>query len=54
MLYKARNNLIKFCDDYSSMVSEAKLKATKGTGVKILTPKNASKITNSFCTSKGR
>ena len=39
MLYKARNNLIKFCDDYSSMVSEAKLKATKGTGLKILTPK---------------
>ena len=39
MLYKARNNLIKFCDDYSLMVSEAKLKATKGTGLKILTPK---------------
>ena len=39
MLYKARNSVIKFFDDYSSMVSEAKLKATKGTGLKILTPK---------------
>ena len=39
MLYKARKEAIKFFDDYSSMVSEAKLKATKGTGIKILTPK---------------
>ena len=39
MLYKARNEVIKFYDDYSSMVSEAKNKATKGTGLKILTPK---------------
>ena len=39
MLYKARNEAIKFYDDYSSMMSEAKLKATKGTGLKILTPK---------------
>ena len=39
MLYKARNSVIGFFDDYSSMVSEAKLKATKGTGLKILTPK---------------
>ena len=39
MLYNARNNAIKFYDDYSSMVSEAKHKATKGTGLKILTPK---------------
>ena len=39
MLYKARKEAIKFFDDYSSMVSEAKLKATKGTGLKILTPK---------------
>ena len=44
MLYKARNNLIKFCDDYSSMVSEANLKATKGTGLKILTPKQMLQI----------
>ena len=29
----------KFYDDYSLMVSEAKNKATKGTGLKILTPK---------------
>ena len=39
MLYKARNEIIKFYDDYSSMVSEPKIKATKGTGLKILTPK---------------
>ena len=39
MLYKARNRVIKFYDYYSSMVSEAKYKATKGTGLKILTPK---------------
>ena len=39
MLYKARNKAIKFYDDYSLMMSEAKTKATKGTGLKILTPK---------------
>ena len=39
MLYKARNEAIKFYDDYSLMMSEAKTKATKGTGLKILTPK---------------
>ena len=39
MLYKARNEAIKLYDDYSSMMSEAKLKATKGTGLKMLTPK---------------
>ena len=39
MLYKARNETIKFFDDYSSVMSEAKSKATKGTGLKILTPK---------------
>ena len=43
MLYKARNEAIKFYDDYSSVMSEAKYKAkqneTKVTGLKILTPK---------------
>ena len=39
MLYKARNEAIKFYDDYSSMMSEAKYRATKGKGLKILTPK---------------
>ena len=39
MFYNARNNVIKFFDDYSSKVSEAKHKATKGTGLKILTSK---------------
>ena len=39
MLYKARNEAIKFYDDYSLMMSEAKTKATKGTRLKILTPK---------------
>ena len=41
MLYKARNEDIKFYDDYSLMMSEAKTKAraTEGTGLKILTLK---------------
>ena len=38
MLYKARNEAIKFYDDYSSMMSEAKYRATKGKGLKILAP----------------
>ena len=41
MLYKARNKAIKFFDDYSSMMSEAKtkVKKTSGKGLKILTSK---------------
>ena len=39
MLYKARNEAIKFYDDYSSIMSEAKYGATEGTGLKILAPK---------------
>ena len=43
MLYKARNEAITFYDDYSLMMLEAKSKAkqneTKGTRLKILTPK---------------
>ena len=39
MLYKARNEAIKFYSDYSLIMSEGKVKATKGTGLKILTPK---------------
>ena len=35
MLYKARNIFIEFLDNYSAMVSERKLKATKETGFKI-------------------
>ena len=35
MVYKARNETIKFYDDYSLMASKAKNKATKGTGLKI-------------------
>ena len=30
MLYKVRNETAKFYDDYSSMMSEEKLNATKG------------------------
>ena len=32
MLYKVRNSDTEFFDEYSSMVSEAKLKKIKGTG----------------------
>ena len=43
MLYKARKEAIKFYDDYSLMISEAKTKAkkdeTKGKGLKVLTSK---------------
>ena len=39
MLYKARNETILCYDDYSSMMSEAKYRATKGTGLKILITK---------------
>ena len=39
MVYKARNEAIKFYDDYSLMMSEAKYRATKGKGLKMLTPK---------------
>ena len=39
MLYKARNNVIEHFDDYSSMRSEAKSKATHGGRLKILIPK---------------
>ena len=38
-LYKARSEAITFYNDYSLMMSEAKTKASKGTGLKILTPK---------------
>ena len=39
MLYKAKNEAFKFYDNYSSIMSEAIYRATKGTGLKILTPK---------------
>ena len=39
MLYKARNEAIKFFHEYSSMISEAKNQATEGTELKLRTPK---------------
>ena len=39
ILFNARNNAIKFIEDYASMILEAKRKATEGKGLKILTPK---------------
>ena len=40
MLYNARNNAIKFIEDYGSMIIEAKelAKEQEGAGLKILTP----------------
>ena len=38
MFCKARNNVTKFFDNYSSIVSEAKHEANKGKGLQILTP----------------
>ena len=39
ILYKARKEVITLYDDCSLMASEAKNRATKGTGFKTLTPK---------------
>ena len=39
MLKCSKKQVIKFYDDYSSMMSEAKYTATKGKGLKILIPK---------------
>ena len=39
ILFNGRNDAIKFVEVYGSMILEAKKKATKGTGFKILTPK---------------
>ena len=39
MLYNEKNEAIKLYDDYSLMMSDAKYRATEGTGLKILTPK---------------
>ena len=41
MLYKERNSVIEFFGDYSLLVPKAKFKATKETGLKILTPINS-------------
>ena len=55
--YNSREEVINFFRDYIEMLSEAnydaKSEATKGTRLKILTPKQIHpKITNSSCTSK--
>ena len=39
MFYQARNSVIDFFDDYTSMISVAKYKAIHGEGIKILTLK---------------
>ena len=39
MLYKARNEAITFYDDYSSVMSDVRYRATKETWLKILTSK---------------
>ena len=39
MLYKTRSEAFKFYEDYSLMMYEAKVKATKGTGLRILSSK---------------
>ena len=39
IVLNARNNAIKFIEDYSSMILKAKKLAKQGTGLKILTPK---------------
>ena len=39
ILFNARNNVIKFIEDYRSMILEAKRQAAEGKGLKVLTPK---------------
>ena len=39
ILFTTRNNAIRFVEDYSSMILEAKRLARQGTGLKILIPK---------------
>ena len=52
MLYKARKKAIKFYDDYSLMMSEAKYRATKGIDLKYGHLNKYFKDYNSTCTSK--
>ena len=49
--YNSREEVINFFRDYIEMLSDAKQNETKG---KQITKTNASKITNSSCTSKSR
>ena len=39
MIFSGRNNVIKFLDDYGSMLIEAQKRTTDGEGLKILTSK---------------
>ena len=39
IIFNEKNNVIKFVEDYGSMIFEIKRKATEGKGLKILTPK---------------
>ena len=52
MLYKSREDVSKFYDDYSSMMSESLYKPFEREELKILTPKQM--ITNSSSTSESR
>ena len=57
MFHNARNNAIKFIEDYGGMILEARKQAKEqeGTGLKILTPNQLLKrLPNSSCTSKSR
>ena len=39
ILFKGRNDAIRFVEDYGSMILDAKRNATEGKGLEILTPK---------------
>ena len=54
MLFTGRNEAIKIIEGLGSMILKTKRKAKQGTGLKILTYTNGSKITNSSCISKSR
>ena len=54
MLYKEKNSVIEFFDDYSSMISEAKRKGTKETGLKYQLLNKCFEDYHSSCTSEDR
>ena len=55
ILFNGRNDAIKFVEDSTSMILEAKKKATEGKPLKILTPKQLlQRLPICPCTSKNR
>ena len=55
LIYMQEKQLLIFFDEYTSGASKARRQAKKGTGLKILTPKQMlQRLSNSCCTNKNR